>query len=173
MSTWHSDNWDADTYNVLTSAHITITPEGFIKTAGGNWFKTFDYLYPLVVCDGGNPWCNYGYEPICIEAVDVGGTPSKCLGQMQSYVAQNARKVYAVTEDNSLEGWLELDNSLFKPLSVSLVPIVRYSTHPQTRDAASTFYIPGLGNGTTAQELYTGVPGGGYNSWWGAYISPN
>jgi hypothetical protein len=173
LSSYVVEEWAAEYTDVLTSSHITIDTDGFIKTAAGDWFRTFDFLYPLVVCNQ-DPECGYAYEPICIEAVDVGGTPSKCLGQMEANIAKNGRKIYMAAEDQSMEGWLELDGALFKPLAVSqgTQRLSDLTLTYQTRETASIFYIPGLGNGTVAQELYTSV-NGGYNSWWGPYITHN
>lgn len=101
---------------------MTVTADGFIKTSGGNWFRTFDFQFPLINCDGDVQMCSYAHEPICIETVDVGGTPSKCLGMMKDKIAKNPRQIYATSADKSVDGWLKLDGDqgFFKPVQVSL-----------------------------------------------------
>jgi len=39
---------------------------------------------------------------------------------MTTNVAKNGRKIYASAEDASMQGWLELDGEVFKPIAVSI-----------------------------------------------------
>ena len=132
LSSYIFSQWNAG--DVRDSAHVTVTVDGFIKTAGGNWLRSADYSYPVMDCDNANAECFQGAEPICIETVEVGGTPSKCVAQMTVNVAKNPRKVYAVTADSSIQGWLQNDGGGFKPQAVSwslmvLIPDARHGHH--------------------------------------------
>ncbi len=116
LSTYPTDEYEKDHVETSSSAYISITSDGFVKTPSGASFYTYDWQYPLEYCEG-NAQCQYAHEPVCVELVDVGGTPSKCHAQMQAKIAKNPRKIYAVSEDNSFEGWLKNDGGMFKAIS--------------------------------------------------------
>jgi hypothetical protein len=128
---------------------------GVLGTISGNTFWTAPWGEPIYSCP--NSGCGGSieqYQPLCLELVEVGGTPTACLAQIRNKIERNPTLLYAVSKDGKFAAYTrkEIDGRLLLDADPT---------------SATTFFVPGLNNGSALQDTYA-QHGIAYGKIWGA-----